>query len=188
MASENLLSNQRRLEDEFFLKEDAALLKRLGELQKMKESKEVLAQVSGIHNDAVLDKLVQLDIRPETVASLAIIPLVEVAWADDKMDEKEKKTVLAAIAKTEWGESCLNFELVEQWLQHRPEPHLLEAWIHYIKGLCEKLTAAEKKALKTELVDHTRAIAEAHGGFLGLGNKVSKAEAAMLDKLAAAFQ
>ncbi|MEN6307974.1 MAG: hypothetical protein ABFD91_09490, partial [Anaerohalosphaeraceae bacterium] len=75
-----------------------------------------------------------------------------------------------------------------QWLQHRPSQELLNAWMHYIQGLCETLTAAQKKNLKNELVGHARQIAQAAGGFLGLGNKISEAERCVLERLESVFE
>ncbi|HOU92007.1 MAG TPA: hypothetical protein PLU22_13235, partial [Polyangiaceae bacterium] len=74
------------LEDAFFLAQDTVLVERLRALRKMQESKEALAAASGIASDAILSRLVELDVRPETVAALATVPLIEVAWADGEVD------------------------------------------------------------------------------------------------------
>jgi len=77
--------------------------------------------------------------------------------------------------------------LLRQWMKHKPIPKLLEAWKHYIKGLCGELTQHQKNALKKDLIGHARQVAEATGGILGFGNKISKPEQKMLDKLESAF-
>jgi hypothetical protein len=187
MALDETNLNRRTLEDAFFLKEDAKIIARLQELRKLQESKEALSKVSGIQNDDVLQKLIDLDIRPETVVSLSLVPLVEVAWVDGKVTEKEKQAVLAATGKLGWAKGTPDYDLLERWLTHRPDPKLLEAWSHYVRDLCSRLNEQEKKNLKTFLLDQARTVAGASGGILGLGNKISKAEEAMLDKLAAAF-
>jgi DnaJ-domain-containing protein 1 len=184
LASDDLKSN---LEDAFFFKEDQKLIARLTEMRKLKETKEELAKVSGITNDAVLQKLVDLNVRPETLASLSLVPLIEVAWADGEVDEDEKRVVMAAAEEMGFTKKSIDYALLAEWLQHKPPANLLEAWIHYIKGLCEKLTASEKKVLQERFIGHTRSVATASGGFLGLGNKISAAETAMLTKLDSAF-
>jgi|WetSurMetagenome_2_1015567.scaffolds.fasta_scaffold00368_8 hypothetical protein len=180
-TSQNLL-------DSFFIKEDQKLIEKLRDMRKLAETKEELAKVSGIKNDAVLSRLVEMNVRPEALASLSLIPLVEVAWADGAIDENEKKAVLAATERMGFGTPGADYEIVRQWLNHRPDPAMLEAWSHYINGLCEKLSPEEKKSLKDEIVGHARSVAEASGGFLGLGNKISKAEDDMLKKLEAPFE
>ena len=77
-----------RLESAFFLMQDRELMEQLRQESSLKETKEALKQVSGIDNDVVLDKLVELQVRPEVVASLSLVPLVAVAWADGYADSK----------------------------------------------------------------------------------------------------
>jgi hypothetical protein len=63
----------------------------------------------------------------------------------------------------------------------------LDAWQAYIAGLCAQLSATERENLRTSLLGQARAVAEAAGGFLGFGSKVSQAEEAMLQTLDRAF-
>lgn len=175
------------LEDLFFLEQDKILIERLHRLEKMKETKEAIAKVSGITNEDVLQRLVELDIRPETVASLALVPLIAVAWADGKMDEGEKAAVLEAARKSFVAKDSLDLDLLRQWMEHKPSPRLLDAWRHYIEGLCEQLSKEQRTALKKDLIGHASQVAKTTGGFLGLGNKISQAEKEMLEKLESAF-
>ena len=54
-------------------------------------------------------------------------------------------------------------------------------------ALSAHLDQSSRGALKNELLGRARTVAEAAGGFLGLGNKISAEEARVLDELAAAF-
>jgi hypothetical protein len=54
-------------------------------------------------------------------------------------------------------------------------------------GVCETLSAEERDLLETEVLGQARCVAEAAGGFLGLGSKVSSQEEAVLREIAAAF-
>ena len=183
----SLVSMGRDLEDSFFAQEERLLIEKMQSLNKKKKTKEALAEVSGIRDDGILQKLLDLDIKPDIVAALAIVPLVEVAWADGTVDPKEREAVLQAAESHEIHKGDDEYQLLETWLKRRPEPQLLDAWTHYIGGLCKELTPEERTVLKNELLDHARLIAESSGGFLGLGNKVSKSEADVLEKLAKAF-
>jgi hypothetical protein len=73
-------------------------------------------------------------------------------------------------------------------MTHRPPKNLLSAWVHYTRGLCESLTAEEKERFREKIIDRAMQIAQASGGFLGLGNKVSKAEQTVIDTLKTAFE
>ena len=189
MPDKSVLENSgRMLEDRFFLEQDRILVEKLRELRKMEENRQALSAVSGITNQKVLQKLVELGIQAEIVASLAVVPLVEVAWADGRIEEKERKAVMEASTANGLAKGSPDHALLERWLVHRPEPELLEAWTHYIEGLCELMAPEEREALKTELIDRARRVADAAGGFLGLTSRISEAEQRMLDTLSQAFR
>ncbi|MBA4389058.1 MAG: hypothetical protein C0404_13840 [Verrucomicrobia bacterium] len=188
MAQLDYLDTRRRsMEDAFFMERDLKLIERLKEMKKMEETRQNLSKVSGITNEAVLQKLVDLKIKPETVASIALVPLVEVAWADGEVDEKERAAVLKATRSTVFAGSGVDSSLIEQWLTQRPPPELLTTWIDYVQELCKLLTPEERKALSKDVMEHAAAVAGAAGSFLGLTSGISSEERSMLDKLRKAF-
>jgi uncharacterized tellurite resistance protein B-like protein len=189
MAKEDVFQDnlKRNLEDQFFHKQDQVLIDNLKKMRQLKETREELAKISGIHDEAILQKLVELNIRPETLASLSLVPLIEVAWADGSVDESEKRAVLTAAEKMGFTKESTDYTLLKEWMQHKPSPRMLDAWIHYIEGLCKQLSDEQRVELKKNLVDNTRAVAEASGGFMGLVNRISDAEKKVLAKLEGAF-
>jgi hypothetical protein len=182
-----LETRRRTLEDAFFRKQDAILIDKFHKLEKMKETKQALQKVSGISDQKVLDKLVDLNVRPETLASLAMVPLIMIAWADGSMTAEERGAVLKAAAKNGFAKGSIDYALIESWLARRPPDSMLEAWTQYIQGLCANLNKTQIAHLRDELIGHARDIAEISGGFLGLVSKISKAERSMIDRLKAAF-
>jgi hypothetical protein len=183
-SPEILRDRGRSLEEEFFHREDQRLMARLNELKAAETAREALAKASGITKPAVLEKLMELGIRAETVAALSIVPLVEVAWADGELDAKERRAIVdrAGVAR-----GSAEGALLEAWLDRRPDPKLLTAWTHLVQGMCEHLDADGAARLKTGLLERAAAVAASSGGLLGVGSKVSRSEAAMLAKLEAAF-
>jgi hypothetical protein len=183
-----LESRRQTLEDAFFAKQDALLIAKQRELERMAHTRQVLAEVSGIRNERILQRLVELEVEPDVLASLALVPLVEVAWADGEVHERERKAILDGAAGAGIKCGTVDFILLEGWLKRKPEPKLLDAWTHYVAGLCEVLNEQERDALQADLLSRARAVAEAAGGFLGLGSKVCIEEKTVLDKMAAAFR
>lgn len=181
------IASGRELEDSFFLEEDRLLIERRQALRRLEETREALARASGIRDQKVLQRLVELGVRPESVAPLALVPIVEVAWADGKVDHQERQAVLQAAEARGMRAGDVEHDLLQSWLAHRPKPELLEAWRHYVAGLCPELGPEQREALRRELLDRARQVAEASGGFLGLGQKISPAEAAVLERLGQAF-
>lgn len=174
------------LVEQFFFKENKKLEEKYRAMQQMKKTKEALAAVSGIDDDLVLEKFIALDLRPETLASISMVPLIEIAWADGNLDPKEKDAILNAVGKFGWTPDSLNYELLNQWLKKKPTASLLTAWKHYVDALCHKMTNEEVAHFKKEIMAHVTAIAEAAGGFLGIG-KISAEERNMISQLENAF-
>ena len=86
-----VLGNRRRaLEESFFARQNNRLLEQLRSETAAAERLQQLATVSGIEDPATLQQLLAADIQPETFAAVSLIPIVQVAWSDGKLDDKER--------------------------------------------------------------------------------------------------
>ena len=188
MTKEFLGDRKKALEESFFAKENAKLLERLKAERETQEARAALAEASGIRSDEILEQLCALGIGAETWTAISIAPLVEVAWADGAIDAKERAAVLSAAKANGIASGSPGYELLEGWLAQRPDARLLEAWGAFIVGLCAQLEPAQRAELKQQILGRAREVAEAKGGFLGFGNKVSAEEDALLGELAKAFE
>ena len=137
----------------FFFSQDQGLRKAFRDRLQEKERRDQLAQVSGIRDDALLDRLIELGIGPETLAAIAIVPLVFVAWADGRVQPEERETIVA-IAKSA-GVQPLDggYPLLERWLKRCPNADTIDAWENYVKDLCQRLNRAESERLHREVLD-----------------------------------
>jgi tellurite resistance protein len=187
MSKEVLGDRRKALEDSFFAKQDAKLRRELLEKETLNVRKAALSEVSGISDDAVLEHLIALDIGPDALTALTLVPLIEVAWADGNVDAHERDAILEAASSAGLGKGSPSARLLEGWLQERPAPDVLAAWKEYVSALLVTLSADAKEALKKDLLGRAHAVAEAAGGFMGLGNKVSKSEQAVLEDLESIF-
>jgi hypothetical protein len=178
---------QGTLVEAFFFEQDQHLRKAFRERLERMDRRAQLAQISGIHDEAVLDRLIELGIDPETLAALEVVPLVFVAWADLKVQQQERKVVLDAAKAVGVKAQDGRYPILEHWLNKRPRAEMLEAWEHYVRGLCQKLNKQEIEDFKLRLLDLARKVAQAAGGFLGFGDKTSAAEQTMLTRLEKAF-
>jgi hypothetical protein len=182
---EILRERGRNLEDEFFHRADQQLLARLRAAKAVELTRENLSKASGVTDPAVLDHMIALGIQPPTLAALSLVPLVEVAWADDMLDAKERRVTLDRAREAGVREEGM--ALLMAWLDRRPNPELFELWERMVKSMRAQLRPDEVAQLKTALLGQARAVAAASGGVLGVGRKISTAEAAVLQRLEAAF-
>ncbi|MFT8246623.1 hypothetical protein [Roseomonas sp. BN140053] len=187
MAADFLDDRKAGLENAFFAEQDARLLQRLREADETKARKEALSVASGIKDDAVLEKLLTLNITSVTLTALTLVPLVLVAWADGSIDAKERSAVLAGAEHSGLSKEDASYQLFEGWLARKPAPELTATWKEYIRALSATLTDDARQALKSGILSRARGVAEAAGGFMGIGQKISAAEAAVLDDLERQF-
>ena len=186
--SKVLADRRKALEEEFFRKHNERLAKELRLKRLTEEAKAEIGRASGIDDEAVLDKLVELGIGAETLAAMTLVPVVEVAWADGKMDDGEHQAILKAAEEHGIARGSPSFALLDDWLVNRPPPRLLSAWRDYVGALCEEMLPEERRKLKSEVLARAQAVAKAAGGFLGLGSKVSAEEEQVFAILETAFK
>jgi hypothetical protein len=153
-----------------------------------REAAGALGRATGVDDPALLARLAALGIRPETLAALTLIPLVEVAWADGVMDAKERDAVLASAVTSGIAEESASHRLLELWTLERPSPALLEAWRAFIGALVASLGARECANLRKKLIGRAVAVANAAGGLLDARPNISAEERAVLHDLDAAFE
>ena len=184
MSNEILGDRGRALEELFFARESEKFHQARQEKDVAESRKAALSAASGINDDTVLDRLIALNITSDTLAALTLVPLVEVAWADGEMDEREGKAILSAAADS--GLSAESAALLDTWLVIQPGSSILAAWKAYVSALTGNMDAVTRDNLKQELLCRARVVAESAGGILGIG-KISKEEENKLEELAEVF-
>ena len=170
------------LEDAFFARQDAALLERLKDQARAKERREALREVAPHADDALLDHFIALGLSPQTVLAIVLVPLAAVAWADGKIDAREKEAVLRAAADRGIAPGTAAHALLTGWLEHPPSSALMNAWKNYVTAMWSRFEETEKREMHGRLIGMARDVAQAAGGFLGVG-KISPPEQAVLDHL-----
>jgi hypothetical protein len=181
-STKPLAARERWLEAAFFRKVDVKILDDMRSRMAKDQAIERLASDTGIHDQDVLQELLDLDFTPQNLLALWLVPLTQVAWADGKVDRAEREAVLKALRKHGYSEDSPAWHLLESWLDHKPCDEVLTAWKDYAKATVE--TAGQKRLilLRNELRNLTREVANAAGGVFGFGS-VSDAEEAVLQQI-----
>ena len=137
-------------------------------------------------NAKLVEGLTRLGIGADTLAALTLIPLVQVAWADGHMDEREKRAILAAAESSGIDPESPSFGLLRVWLERPPDPGLDELWRSYIEAVSGALSVEARLRLRSAILGRARDVATAAGGVMGLG-AISRSEEQVLSRLEAAF-
>lgn len=171
------------LENEFFHRVDEALQQKIRLAVEREQPKAMLIEATGFRDEALLDHLLDAGIGVERLAALALVPAVWVAWADGKVTRQEREAVLEAAGKDGLNQDSVAYQLVQAWLDNRPDPSLWDLWGEYAAALAVDLPAETKESLADEIVRQATVVAKASGGTLGFGS-VSAQEQAILTRIA----
>jgi hypothetical protein len=185
-VAESLEERGRALENQFYDKENKAKLAAMKEKLDTQRTREDLRKASGMTDDAVLDKLVELGLRSNTIAALSLVPLIEVAWADGEIQDNERTAILQGAHGKGLEQGTDGYELLQSWLKSRPDAGLFDAWESYIKALASQLNDEQNRLLRNQIVGFAKMVAAAAGGFLGIA-KVSTTEEKSLARIEQAF-
>lgn len=184
--ADSLEERGRALENQFFDKENKQKIAAMKDKLDQQQSREELRKASGMSDDVVLDKLVALGLRGNTIAALSLVPLIAVAWADGEIQDNERTAILQGAHGKGLEQGSPGYELLQSWLTRPPGEDLMSAWEAYIKALAAQLNDEQNRLLKNQIVGFAKMVATSAGGLLGFG-KVSSSEEKTLQRIEAAF-
>jgi len=149
--------------------------------------RESIRKATGITQEAVLDNLVQLSLSGEMMSAFQLFPLVEVAWADSVVDEREIRAVLEAAHDHGIVRGSASHSMLENALKSRPNEDARKAWYMYAGELRKTLSPHELTTFRNDLLEHARRVAKASGGILNAVFQVSHNESKVLKAIAKAL-
>lgn len=182
---------ERSLEEEYFRTHDAKLIEKLRERGKVEEIAEALAVKLQIDDPALLGRIMALGVTLDTGPAFLLAPLVQVAWAEGEVTDREREKVLRVATERGIDPSSPAYAQLQQWLRKRPANAIFDTAVEAIKTGLSVLTPEERAERIKRIVDACREVASASGGLgrlLGLGTGVSSEEESILDAMAATLR
>ncbi|MEO9593490.1 hypothetical protein [Rhodopirellula bahusiensis] len=174
------------LEDEFFHRVDEKLGAELHARMERDEAIEHLKPSTCFDDTAVIEHLVDAGFTPSSIAALALVPLVFVAWADGNITAVERQSILSAALHRGLKNEPPAMSMLENWLHHRPADSLWRVWEEYASAVGQSLTPTLSAMLHQEIMRLATKVADASGGHFGRG-KISAKERIVLDRIADLF-
>ena len=188
----DLLKERGRGEEaDYFRKQDAKLLEKMRERARLGEIATALAAKLRIDDAELLHRVGELGLTQDTGAAILLAPLVQVAWAEGKVTDKERETVLRLAASRGIEKGSPAEAQLLAWLDHRPSDAVFQTAIEVIKSGLSHLSPQEREQRIASIVDACREVSEASGGIaksLGFGSGVSSEERSALDVVTKALR
>ena len=178
-----LEKSARSLEEEFFARENTRLLQEMRQRAQARERRAAMSSMVRVNDDALIDRLIELGLQPETVMALQLVPLAAVAWADGQIEPRERDAVLKAAAANGVPPGSVAGQMLDSWLANQPGAALMDAWKQHMQALWPLLSPKERTDIRTSALERAESVAKAAGSFLGLTSGISVHEKAVIDRL-----
>jgi len=136
--------------------------------------------------DPLLRELQFLGIDETTVELLALLPLIQVAWADGEVQEQERELILD-LATSRYHLGAEARTMLQNWLTHAPSEQYVARGRTALLALAHEREDFDIDSSKLDdVVEFSKAVAAASGGFLGF-RSVDAEESSVLEEIAEAL-
>src|SRR5688500_15456299 len=113
MTKENPLDPIRQArEEEYFNKRNRELSRQLRARLELKGA--------GIDDDGLIQQLTSAGFDAETLKALFFVPMIEVAWADNRLEKAEADEVLRLTEERGIAKNSKAYRMIESWLEKNP--------------------------------------------------------------------
>jgi len=185
MPDDGFLSDLKRArEEEYFHKREQALAEEARQRSLREAEKKKLGAMMGISEEHLLADLLEAGFTTDTIPLLYLIPALEVAWVDGSSSEGEHARMLELARLQGVERSSPAYEQLLGWLKDKPPADFFGSTLRLIGRVCGLQSPTDGEATVRKVMSYCSQIAEASGGWLGLGSKVSRPAAQILDRIA----
>jgi len=174
------------LEEAFFYRVDRELNAMLGKRLQREEKIRLLANATGIQDRKHLELLADSGFELSTLHFIWV-PLILVAWADGNAGKLEKEAIAAILASKGISQETICRVIAHDWFCRKPTEELWEIWAQFSAATSASLDPSMYNELTDEIARLCRLVADASGGFIGLG-KTSATENYAIDRVIRTLQ
>jgi hypothetical protein len=172
------------LEEEYFRKKNQELVEKLHRQEARRAERRQMAEIIGVDEQDVIDALQDLGYTAETVQLLYLIPLVQVAWSEGGVADRERGMILKVAETHGIDPGSLAHQKLIQWLTVKPSEQFFEDNLHAIRVILELLPPEQREVRRRDLIDSCNQIAAiVEGGIMGRA-RISEEERLLIDHIA----
>lgn len=175
-------------EAEYFNRKERELIEKLRVKAQQDAERSALAGDLGVADESILETFNQLGFNRESLQVLHLMPMLQVAWIDGKISNDEKLQIHKVAEHRGVSPGSPAWERLEQLLSSNPGTEFFDASMRIIRAIFEVKPSEQRDEAWKDLVAMAQAVAEASGGFLGLGSKVSDEEREVIGRVAREFE
>ena len=181
-------TRRKSLEEKFFSEFDQELIDEIHQDRETKHSIDDLKAAIGYYdNEGLVEHLHAIGLTPSSLASIKFVPLIQVAWADDSIEEGERIAILTFASDKGITPNSISYKILKSWLHSKPSNLVWDTWLEYIKELrAHPELSRTIQELHHETTQLAKEVASSSGGLLGFAS-VSDVEKKVLSDLSASL-
>ena len=173
------------LEEEYFGRKNQELIEKMRQKRAHEADRQKMSEMMGVNDQEVLEALQDLGYTSETIPLLHIVPLVEVAWAEGGVADRERDMIYKIAQARGVQPDTAAHELLSHWLENKPSDRFFENSLRAIRLVLDLLPEEQRQAGRKDLITYCNQIASAvSSGIFGPG-KVQDEERALIAHIAA---
>src|SRR5262245_58067658 len=133
--TKDIFQERERAEEEVYIRDhDAKLIAKLRENARLEEIAAALAESLQVNNPELLRRVTALGINLSTGPAFLLAPLVQLAWAEGHVTDRERETVLRIARARGIEDGSPSQTLLLEWLTSRPAEAVLETALEVIRA------------------------------------------------------
>jgi hypothetical protein len=133
----------------------------------------------------IAQEAMNLGFDSETARVLPLVPIIQMAWADGKVTNRETDKVMELAQKFGIVENTPAASFLTMLLAEQPSKLFFERVNGVIARIVDEAPSSEIN--RETILEWSKAVAESSGGFFGLTDPISKEEKELLSHFAGAF-
>jgi hypothetical protein len=169
-------------EDAYFKQKEAELIAELRRKAERERTRTARPDESGV-DDEILKTLQDLGFTREVLAILHLVPLVQVAWADGRVSEAERKKIIEVAGLRGVVPGAPEYDALDQLLARRPSEETFETIWRVLRALYASWPEEKRKTIGGSLPAYATEVASVSGGLLGF-RSISAEESDVLQRVA----
>ena len=132
-----LPQSSRSKEDEHFRKKDSEWIKKMQKQAAREVERGQMGDEIGVADPKILQDLQELGYSRDTVKLVYLVPLVQVAWSEGHVTQRERKRILELAQLRCIEEGSLAYSQLTEWLSQRPRLEFFERTLSVIREPAE---------------------------------------------------
>ena len=157
----------RSLEEEYFHRKEREVIDKMRVRAAAEEQRRLLGEKTGVADEELLNDLQALGYTPETVMMLYLVPVIQTAWAEGGVSQRERDLIVKAARARGITEGTPCDQQLSMWLSTRPSDAMFEKSLRAIRTILQAQPETAREASETDLLSLATAIAAASGGIVG---------------------